>query len=61
MASASPYTCRACGVAVIIAGDTIVRACPHDDAAVAANIGANVYGLAALREMTVEDRAARGL
>lgn len=38
------YTCKECGMAVIVHEGHIIRACPHDDAAVLAACSATATG-----------------
>lgn len=56
------YTCSECGRAVVVVPDgTIIRACKHTEAPVHAALTAKLYGLSALRNMTPEQRAERGV
>lgn len=56
------YTCSECGRAVVVVADgTIIRACKHPDAPVRADLKATVYGIAALRQMTPQQRAEHGI
>jgi len=43
--SAPKYTCKECGVAVIIVDGKAIRPCSHKEAGVTANITAKAYGV----------------
>ena len=39
------YACATCGMAVIVIGESVIRACPHADSGVTANMEAVAYGV----------------
>lgn len=56
------YSCSECGLRVVVTPEgEIIRACPHKDAPVKAEVSAQLYGISALRQMTKQEREARGI